>query len=257
MTKYIPKKIRLFSMLFLLASLLHLGADEVEVFAASSLTDALKEIAANYEKTGSDKIIFNFAASSVLDMQIKAGGPADLFFSADEAKMNDLEKQGLIAPNSRKDLLSNTLAIVVASDSSATLTSAAQLADPQFKSIALGQPQSVPAGIYAKEYLQKIGIWSQVEPKVIPCENVRAALAAVESGNVAAGIVYKTDAMQSHKVKVAYEVAAADGPAIVYPAALLQASKHAAAAQAFLDYLGQPSSQTTFEKYGFGVITKK
>lgn len=237
--------------LFLLMPLSTTKAGEVEVFAAASLTDALKEISADYEKTSGDKIIFNFAASNTLAMQIKAGAPADLFFSADEAKMDDLEKQSLIAKETRKDILSNSLVIVVPTDSSVTLTSARQLADPKIQKIALGQPQSVPAGIYAKEYLQKIGIWAQVESRIIPTESVRAALAAVETGNVDAGIVYKTDALHSTKVKVAYEVPVADGPAIAYPAALVQGSKNAASAKKFLDYLAEPSSLKTFEKYGF------
>ena len=237
--------------LFLLMSLSTIKAGEVEVFAAASLTDALKEIASDYEKSGGDKIIFNFAASNTLEMQIKAGAPADLFFSADEAKMDDLEKQGLIAKETRKDFLSNSLVIVTPADSSLKLTSGTLLADAKIQKIALGQPQSVPAGIYAKEYLQKIGIWAQVEARVIPTESVRAALAAVETGNVDAGIVYKTDALHSKKVKVAYEVPVTDGPAISYPAALVQGSKHAAAAKKFLDYLGEESSLKTFEKYGF------
>lgn len=228
-------------------------ADEIEVFAAASLTDALKEIAANYEKVSGDKIVFNFAASSTLEMQIKyaGGAPADLFFSADEAKMDDLEKSGLIVRKTRKDLLSNSLVIVVPADSSTTLTSAAQLADPKIGKIALGQVQSVPAGIYAKAYLQKIGVWPQVEARVIPMENVRAALAAVETGNADAGIVYKTDALHSRKVKVAYEVPLAEGPAIAYPAALVEGSHHAVAAKKFLDYLSDAGSLKTFEKYGF------
>jgi molybdate transport system substrate-binding protein len=229
-------------------------ADEVEVFAAASLTDALKEVAADYEKEGGDKIIFNFAASNTLEMQIKAGAPADVFFSADEAKMDDLEKQGLLEKETRKDLLANSLVIIVPTDSTQTLTSAAQLADAKFGKIALGQTQSVPAGIYAKEYLQKIGIWDQVEARVVPCESVRAALAAVETGNVDAGIVYKTDAMHSTKVKVAWEVPVAEGPAITYPVALVAGSKHEASAKKFLDYLAEPGSLKVFEKYGF--ITK-
>jgi molybdate transport system substrate-binding protein len=244
-------KIPVGCVILFLMSLSSIKAGEVEVFAAASLTDALKEIAADYENADGDKIIFNFAASSTLDMQIKAGAPADLFFSADEAKMDDLEKQGLITKETRKDLLSNSLVIVVPDDSAVTLTSAAQLADPKIQKIALGQPQSVPAGIYAREYLQEIGIWAQVESRIIPTESVRAALAAVETGNVDAGIVYKTDALQSHKVKVAYEVPVADGPAIAYPAALVQGSKNAAAAKKFLDYLGKAGSLKIFEKYGF------
>jgi molybdate transport system substrate-binding protein len=237
--------------LLLLMSLSSLKAGDVEVFAAASLTDALNEIAADYEKTCGDKIHFNFAASGVLDTQIKAGAPADLFFSADELKMDDLAGKGLVVKETRKDLLSNSLVIVVPSDSSATLTSAAQLTDPKFKKIAIGETRSVPAGIYAKEYLTKINVWSQIEPRAVPSENVRAALAAVETGNVDAGIVYKTDALNSKKVRIAYEVPMAEGPAITYPAALVQGSKQAAAAKKFLDYLSEPSSLKTFEKYGF------
>jgi molybdate transport system substrate-binding protein len=241
-------------LLLSLMTFTHLHADEVEVFAAASLTNALQEIAATYEKSSSDKIIFNFAASNVLDMQIEAGAPADIFFSADEAKMDDLAKQGLVVADSRKDLLSNSLVIVVPGDSSLALSSATQLADVRIKRIALGQPQSVPAGIYAKAYLQKIGIWDQVVARVIPSENVRAALAAVETGNADAGIVYKSDAMHSKKVKVAFEVPVADGPVITYPVAVLRDSKHAAAAKTFLDYLATPDSLKIFAKDGF--ITK-
>jgi molybdate transport system substrate-binding protein len=249
--KYIQKSLCGYVVLFLLLSLLNIKAEEIEVFAAASLTDALKEIGATYEKESGDKVLFNFAASSTLDLQIKAGAPADIFFSADEAKMDDLAKQSLIASDTRKDLLSNSLVIVVPGDSALTLTSAAQLSDPKIQKIALGQPQIVPAGIYAKQYLQKIGIWPQIETRVIPSESVRAALAAVETGNVDAGIVYKTDALHSKKVKVAFEVPVADGPAITYPIALVQASKHSDAAKKFLDYLGKESSLKTFEKYGF------
>jgi len=242
------------SVILLLVTPFCLQAGDVEVFAAASLTNALKEIGANYEKAGGDHIVFNFAASNVLEMQIKAGAPADIFFSADEARMNDLETDGLIVKENRKDLLSNSLVIVVPADSTVTLTSAAQLADPKIQKIALGQPLSVPAGIYARIYLQKIEIWDRVKARIIPTESVRAALAAVETGNVDAGIVYKSDALQSNKVKVAYEVPVAEGPVIAYPVALVQGSKHDAAAKKFLDYLGEGSSLKTFEKYGF--ITK-
>jgi molybdate transport system substrate-binding protein len=229
-------------------------ADEVEVFAAASLTDALKEIAADYEKSGGDQVVFNFAASGTLEIQIRHGAPADIFLSADEAKMNDLKKDGLMLAGSRKDLLENSLVIIVPADSSLTLTSAAQLADPKIKKIALGETRIVPAGIYAKEYLTKIGIWAQVEPRVIPLESVRAALAAVETGNVDAGIVYKTDALHSKKVKIAYEVPIAEGPAITYPGAIVQGAKHAAGAKKFLDYLSTPDVLKIFAKYGF--VTK-
>jgi len=239
--KYIPNFLRASVVLLLLTALAPLKADEIEVFAAASLTNALQEIAKTYEKDTGDKVIFNFAASSLLDTQIKAGAPADIFFSADEAKMDDLARSNLIAGDTRKDLLSNSLVIVVPSDSSVKITDATQLAGDAIHKIALGQPQSVPAGIYAKQYLTKIGIWDKVQ--------------AVETGNVDAGIVYKTDAGISKKIKVAYEVPIAEGPAITYPLALVQASKHAAAAKKFLDYLENAGSLKTFEKYGF--ITKQ
>jgi molybdate transport system substrate-binding protein len=240
-------------LLFLLAAL-PLKAEEIEVFAAASLTNVLKEIGAAYEKQSGDKVLFNFAASNTLALEISAGAPSDLFFSADEAKMDDLSTTGQIAKETRQDLLSNSLVIVVPLDSTVKMTSAAQLADPAIHKIALGETRTVPAGIYAKQYLQKIGLWDKISAEVIPVESVRAALAAVETGNVDAGIVYKTDAGISKKVKVAYEVPIAEGPAITYPLALVQASKHAAAAKKFLDYLGNASSLKIFEKYGF--ITK-
>jgi molybdate transport system substrate-binding protein len=244
-------KLRLGVAFLTLMSLTSAKADEIEVFAASSLTDSLKEITAAYEKASGDTVIFNFAASSALAIQIKAGAPADLFFSADEAKMDDLDKAGLIVKETRRDVLQNSLVIIAPAESALTLSSPAQLAGDNIKHLALGAITSVPAGIYAKEYLEKIGIWPQVEARVIPCENVRAALAAVETDNVDAGIVYKTDALHSQKVKVICEIAPQDGPKIVYPAAVIADSKHAAAAKKFLDYLGDPESLKTFAKYGF------
>jgi molybdate transport system substrate-binding protein len=252
--KYIPTLFRAF-LLLLLAASLPLQAEEIEVFAAASLTNALKEIGAAYEKQSGDKVLFNFAASNSLALQISAGAPSDLFFSADEAKMDDLTKSNLITKETRKDLLSNSLVIVVPTDSTVKITSGAQLADPAIKKIALGQPQTVPAGIYAQQYLQKIGIWDKVQTEIVPVESVRAALAAVETGNVDAGIVYKTDALISKKVKVAFEIPIAEGPAIAYPAAVVSTSKHAVAAKKFLDYLGSADSLKVFEKYGF--ITKQ
>lgn len=226
-------------------------ADDLTVFAAASLTDALKEIATGYEKSSRDKVFFNFEASGTLELQIKKGAPADVFISADEAKMNDLGKDGLLLTESRKDLLANSLVIIVPSDSPLTLSSAAQLTDPKFKRIAVGETHIVPAGIYAKEYLQKIGIWTQIEPRAVPLENVRAALAAVETGNADAGIVYKTDALHSKKVKIAFEVPIAEGPSIVYPIALVKDSRHQVAAKKFLDYISQQDSLKIFARCGF------
>jgi len=223
----------------------------VSVFAAASLTDSLKEIASAYEKQRGDKIVFNFGASSFLARQIEEGAPADIFFSADEAKMDGLEKKGLIVKETRKSRLSNSLVIVVAREKGASIGGPKDLATDKVKRLALAEPRTVPAGIYAKEYLQKQNLWTSIEAKVIPTENVRAALAAVEAGNADVGIVYKTDAAISKKVKVAYEVPASDSPAISYPMAAIKESKQFDAAKRFLVHLESDDAGRVFGRFGF------
>ena len=230
-----------------------LHAADIFVFAAASLTDALKEIAPAYESESGDKLIFNFAGSNALARQIKEGAPADVFFSADEIQMDNLDKAGLIDSATRKDLLSNTLVIVVPEDGPSELTPAA-LGDPALKRLALADPKSVPAGVYAREYLTKLGIWNAVEPKVVPTENVRGALSAVESGNVEAGIVYKTDAAISKSVKIAYEVAPAEGPRIIYPVAVVKDSRNSGASRKFVEYLKSEPALAVFRKFGFIIL---
>jgi molybdate transport system substrate-binding protein len=233
---------------------LTLRAAEVTVFAAASLTDSLKDIAATYEKQSGDKIIFNFAASSLLARQIEEGAPTDVFFSADEAKMDGLAKKGLIVAETRKSRLSNTLVIVIAADSALKIAAPEDLATAPVKRIALADPKAVPAGIYAREFLEKRKLWAAVQDKVVPTENVRAALAAVESGDIEAGMVYKTDAAISKKVKVACEIPANEGPAISYPVAVVKASRNIGAARNFVVYLNAPDSAKVFQSYGFIVL---
>jgi molybdate transport system substrate-binding protein len=228
-----------------------LDAATINVFAAASLTDSLKEIAVTYQQQTGDKVIYNFGASSFLARQIEEGAPADIFFSADEAKMDGLEKKGLILKDTRKSRLSNSLVIVVASDDGAAIDTPKDLVTDKVKRLALAEPRTVPAGIYAKQYLQKQNLWQTVEARVIPTENVRAALAAVEAGDVEAGIVYKTDAAMSKKVRIAYEVPASDTPAISYPMAVVKDSKELDAARRFLKHLGSDETGRVFEKFGF------
>jgi len=237
--------------LIALISCANLSAATIHVFAAASLTDSLKQIAAAYEKQSGDKILFNFGASSFLARQIEEGAPADIFFSADEAKMDVLEKKGFVVQETRTSRLSNSLVIVVTSDSTLNLQSAKDLAGPAVKRLALADPKTVPAGIYAKEYFEKMNLWDVIAPKVVPTDNVRAALAAVESGNVDAGMVYKTDAAISSKVKIAHEVPAADSPAISYPMAVIKESKQLDAARRFLKHLGSDEAGRVFQKSGF------
>lgn len=225
-------------------------AATVTVFAAASLTDSLKEIAAAYERQSGDEIVFNFAASGTLARQIEAGAPADIFFSADEARADALEKKGQLVSSSRKSLLGNSLVIITPPDRAA-LHSPGELTNAAFQHLALGDVKSVPCGTYAKIYLDKLGLWTAVEPRVIPFDSVRAVLAAVESGNVDAGIVYKTDALISRKVKVALAIAVADGPSITYPLALVKDAPQPAAAKQFTAFLETGAAAAVFEKFGF------
>jgi molybdate transport system substrate-binding protein len=223
---------------------------ELLVHAAASLTDALNEIGALYQEQSGEKVVFNFGASSILARQIQEGAPGDIFFSADEEKMDGLEKKGLIRKETRKPLLSNTLVFVTPIDSKIKFSSAMDLLKLK-GSIAIAEPQTVPAGIYAKGYLKKIGIWSRVIDRLIPTDNVRAALAAVESGNVEAGIVYKTDAQISKRVQVAYEIPRAEGPKISYPIAILAETTDFSAAKRFYDFLLSTSALNIYTRYGF------
>lgn len=231
------------------------AGQELTVFAAASLTDVLKEIGKDYEKSTGVKVSFNFAASNLLARQIDEGAPADLFLSADEASMDRLDRRRRLAPGTRKSLLSNTLVVVVPADSTLTLTRAEDLAGSQVRVLALAEPQTVPAGIYAKQYLQSKKLWQKVIDRVVPTENVRACLAAVAGGNAEAGIVYKTDAAISNKVKIAFEVPESEGPRISYPVALVAESTRLPAAQKLLAYLESEAALAVFRRFGFKVLT--
>ncbi|HEX7155295.1 MAG TPA: molybdate ABC transporter substrate-binding protein [Thermoanaerobaculia bacterium] len=229
-------------LLLILWLALPLRAADIRVYAAASLTDALQEIATTYERQSGDRIRFNFGGSSVLARQIEHGAPADVFLSADEEKMNALERRGLILASTRVSVLSNTLVVV-----GDNIRNVHDLANA--RRIALAEPSSVPAGIYAREYLRKAGVWQRIAPKVVPTESVRAALAAVASGNVDAAIVYRTDALSSKRLRIAYEVPRAVGPRISYPFALVKGAKPRATR--FLTYLRSPAARAVFARHGF------
>jgi molybdate transport system substrate-binding protein len=230
-------------------------AATVTVFAAASLTDCLTQIASQYELRTEDKITLNFAGSSLLARQIEEGAPADIFFSADESWMDQLQTKGLLLTGTRRSRLSNSLVIVVGNESRLSIASPRDLAKPAISRIALADPQAVPAGKYARQILEEENLWAVLQAKVVPASNVRGALAAVESGDVEAAIVYKTDAV-SQRVKVAYEFPAARGPKISYPMAVLNETKEPAAAKRFLDYLAAPSAGRVFAQFGFIVIVR-
>lgn len=231
-------------------------ADEVLVSAAASLTDALKEISAVYQAKSKHTVKFNFGPSSGLARQIDEGAPADIFFSADLPQMDGLDKKDRLEPGTRKTLLSNQLVIIVPTDSKLAISSPKDLLKSDVKRIALAEPSSVPVGVYTSKYLTDEGMWDQVKPKIVPVQDVRATLASVESGNVEAGFVYKTDAAISRKVKIVYEVPIDKGPKITYPVAIVKESKRKDAARDFLNYIQSPAAKDAFKKYGFVVLQR-
>jgi molybdate transport system substrate-binding protein len=221
--------------------------DELLVFGAASLTESLQGAGQNFEASGGGKVAFSFGSSSDLARQIEAGAPADVSFSSDTAKMDSVEMAGLVRKADRREFLSNVLVVVVPSDSTAKIGSARDL--EALPKLALADPAAVPAGVYAKQWLTEKGVWSAIEPKVIPTLDVRAALAAVAGGDVPAGIVYRTDAAISKDVRIAYTVT--DGPSIKYSVAPITSSEHPQAAAKFVAFLDSPAGRAIFEKRGF------
>ena len=229
-------------------------AAEILVAAAASLTDVMKEIGGAYETRSKNTVKFNFGPSSGLARQIEEGAPVDIFFSADLPQMDSLDKNGRLEPGTRKNLLSNQLVIIVPAESKLAISSPKDLLKADVKKIALAEPSSVPVGVYSSKYLTDEGLWDQVKPKVVPVQDVRATLAAVESGNVEAGFVYKTDAAVSKKVKIVYEVPIDKGPKIIYPVAIVKESKRKDAARDFMNYVQSSAAKDAFKKYGFVVL---
>lgn len=230
---------------------LQAAAAEVTVFAASSLSDALREIAPLFTKTTGTTLRFNFGASGTLTRQIKEGAPADVIVSADETHLNQLAKADLLLPGTRRTILANTLVVIVSADRNTSVKTLDDLAKPDVHRIAIGETAIAPVGTYTKEYLQKNGHWETLNTKMVPLDSVRAVLAAVESGNAEAGFVYKTDALISKKVSIAIEVTQAEGPKITYPVAVLINSKQSEAAKVFADFLAGEEAQKVFAKFGF------
>jgi molybdate transport system substrate-binding protein len=223
--------------------------EEILVFAAASLTESLQEIGHAFEARTGSKVRFSFGSSSDLARQIAAGASADVFFSADTAKMDSLEKAGLVHRGNRREFLSNRLAVVVPARSQLRIREPRDLLS--LPRIALADPEAVPAGIYARRWLESRGLWRQIAPRVVPTLDVRAALAAVETDSVAAAIVYKTDALTSRKVRTIYETAGE--PRILYSVARLEGSGKAAA-DLFVGFLQREEARGVFERLGFVVL---
>jgi molybdate transport system substrate-binding protein len=221
----------------------------ITVSAAASLADVLQQLAAVYERRAAEKVVLNLGASNVLARQIAAGARVDLYISADMAQMDAVA--AYIDTASRVALLSNQLAVAVADDRPRRLSSIRELADPAFRRIAIGDPAAVPAGVYAKAYLETAGVWNSVTAKLVPCGSVRLALAAVENGAADAAIVYKTDIETARRAREAFVVPAAEGPRILYPAAVVNRGSNPAGARRFLDFLRSDEAAAVFQRAGF------
>jgi len=224
------------------------------VLAAASLKDALDEIAFLYQKEKQVVPVIAYGSSAALARQIESGAPADIFISADLDWMDYVEKKNLLAPGTRRNLLGNRLVLIAPAKQPVKLQPAAGF--PIAKAlgngrIALAEPNSVPAGRYAKAAFEKLGVWDQVAPRVAAAENVRAALALVSRGETPLGVVYQTDANAERGVMVAGVFPADSHPPIVYPVAALKGAKEGTAK--FLEFLSRPQSRAIFEKHGFAV----
>ena len=236
----------------MLGASLALAADVV-VFAAASLKDALDTQARSFETATGNRVVVSYGASNALARQVEAGAPADLFVSADVDWMDYVDAKRLVAPGTRIDLLGNALVLVAPAASTVSLKIgrgfglAAALGPGK---LAMANPDSVPAGKYAKAALQHLGAWTGVEPKLARAENVRAALALVSRGEAPLGVVYATDAMADARVRVVDTFPAESHPPIVYPAAILVRSK-SAAARPLLDYLRSDDARATWRRFGF------
>ena len=240
----------------LVASLMATAAHAapVTVFAAASLKNALDEVGAAYAKTGGEAR-FSYAASSAIARQIEQGAPADVYVSADSDWMNYLAERKLIVAASRRDLLTNRLALIAPADSNVALKVGKGM--PLAKALGSGRlavaGPDVPAGKYARASLTALGVWNSVSGKLVQAENVRAALQFVARGETPLGIVYDTDAKVEPKVRIVGLFPDGSHPKIVYPAAVVARSKNPDAAK-FLAFMRTPKAAAVFRKYGFTVL---
>ncbi|MEC1261618.1 molybdate ABC transporter substrate-binding protein [Bacillus swezeyi] len=224
---------------------------QLTVSAAASLKDVLTELASEYEKDHPNVTVkFNFGSSGALQQQIEKGAPADLFFSAAEDKFNKVVDKGLIEKSDSVKLLENSLVLIVPKGKNQQIDSFQDLTK-DIEKLAVGKPESVPAGKYAKETLTSLHLWSKVQSKLVYGKDVRQVLSYVETGNVDAGIVYRTDALSSDQVEIG-ETAENDlHTPIIYPLGIVKNTKHREQSEEFYQFLQSDRAIKAMEKYGF------
>ena len=227
---------------------------ELCISAAASLTDVMKEIGTKYEAAHPGmKITYNFGSSGALQSQIEEGAPADVFVSAAQQQMDALEKKDLLIKDTRKDLLENAVVVIVPKDSKLELASIEEIATDKVKKIALGEPKGVPVGQYSEEVFKSVNLLEQVKAKAVYGSDVRQVLTWVENGEVDCGIVYATDAAISKNVRILMTTPDSSHKPVVYPAAVVKATKNEKDAKDFMAFLSTPEIKALFEKYGFQV----
>jgi molybdate transport system substrate-binding protein len=233
---------------------------EMTVSAAASLTDVMEEIKGLYEGKSDNTLAMNYGSSGALQQQIEEGAPADIFISAAQKQMDTLQEKGLIDEGSRIDLLENAVVLIVPADgANEDIADFQSLAADSVVNLAIGEPESVPAGRYAKEILTALELWDalEAEEKLILGKDVRQVLTYVERGDVDAGIVYMTDALSSEQVKVVAPAPAGSHTPVTYPAAIVKESAGQDAAEDFMAFLQSEEIATVFEKHGFTFIAGK
>ncbi len=224
------------------------------VSAAASMQDAIEEVGKAYqEEQPKTTITYNFASSGTLTQQIKQGAPVDIFISANEKFMDELDKKNLLLPQTRKDLLTNNVVLIVPKKDNIPNISNFQQLTSNIKRFSIGEPESVPAGEYARQVLTTLKIYEQVKPKTVFAKDVRQVLSYVELGNVDAGIVYATDAKNSNKIKVVATAPEDTHKPIVYPVAAIKRSKNPEISKEFIQFLFSNSAKDVFTKYGFQI----
>jgi len=239
--------------LLLLAAVSSVQAQDVTLSVAISMKDVVGELGRSFMAARPGVTLrYNFGSSGELQKQIEGGAPVDLFISAAERQMDELEKKGLVVGQSRRIFARNVLTVIKPADSKIDITKSAELLDARVTKVVIGNPKTVPAGQYAEESLKALGIWDRLQPKLVFSENVRQALDYVARGEVDAGFVYTTDAATrlSH-VKEAFRPAEDTYRPVVYPAAVVAGAKQAALARAFRDLLVSRDGRATLARFGF------
>ena len=237
----------------MLASVGRIAAQEMTLSVAISMKEATEELGRAFMQSRPGVTLrYNFGSSGELQKQIEAGAPVDVFISAAQRQMDELQQKGLIVPATRRNFARNVLTVVKPADSTLDVSKPADLLDPRVRRIVIGNPRTVPVGQYSEESLRTLGLWERLQPKLVFAENVRQALDYVSRGEVDAGFVYTTDAaVRATRVKEAFRPGEDTYRPVVYPAAVVKDSRHAALARAFVELLVSAEGRTVLTRLGF------